>query len=1191
MKISELFKKSISRPINGVVKADQMDDSSVWQELDEFVITKELDQHFRKFFGRYCEAIDAPRNTALAANTGVWVSGFFGSGKSHFIKVLSYLLANDEHTLEGEKKPAVDFFTDKVSDATTWGNIKKAVASKTDVILFNIDSKAGSRDGKSAVLSVFLKVLNEKLGYSPHHAHIANMERYLDGKGKLGEFQKRYRELTQTEWIDERDAYEFNRDEVVQALSETLGQSEQSCEKWVDNSEDNFDPSVENFAKWTKAYLDKKGKNHRLIFLVDEVGQFIGKDTNLMLNLQTIAEQLGTVCEGRAWLVVTSQEDIDSVLGDIPKIKENDFSKIQGRFSTRLSLSSSNVDEVIQQRLLLKKDDDRSVADALSSLFDEKGDILKNQLSFHDLVGSFPELQGKDDFARVYPFAPYQFRLLQRIFESIRKAGATGLHLAQGERSLLDAFQYAGKTVADQEVGILVPLYMFFPSIGSFLDSIVQRTFEYAEKNKNLEPFDIEILRVLFLIRYVDEMKGNIENLVTLCLDQVDADRFALKKKIQESLDRLDKESLVNRNSDLYYFLTNEERDINQEIKKVSVGSIDEAKSLGRFIFQDVCQDRKKYRYEKTKKDIPFNRLCDGQPYEKTIDGEMILEIASPLSESYSPSDDSRYILASATNEGKVVIRLKDDTQLRRELLAWMRTYKYLNGKDKQNIPTTTARIMRDLAEENEQRRIYIIRLLRDMLAEADYFVCGQKLEIRSNNAAGAMDEAMEYLVKNSFTKMEYLRHLQPDTNKILREIKAILSSDDTTQQELRLELEENNPQALKELRDYIELATIQHKELVVYNLCFERFSNRPYGWPEWETALLLVRLYAASELYFVHAGDAIKRDDLYAKISETKNWRGMTVVQKKTAAPEEVRKARELGKEVFHEMGPETEDALFMFLRKHLETWKAELQRFSELAEEGRYPGKEAIANCLSTVKNLLSVEESNQFMERFNQQKSDLQDLSEDYHDLLQFYTHQKKAWDNMLRADRDFSLNRSELDKDETAAKLLRRLDEIRKMPAPYSAIREIEPALATLQKLNEDLIVAQRNESLQKIDTRIDEIQTTCETHKIETVQRDAILSSLRKLRERTVTQKSVAHIRQNETESVEMKDTALNKIAELLKPKAEETKPVYKPPRIVKPKDFLQAEYLESRDDVEKFLKKLRAELESALENNEKIEIR
>lgn len=423
MQIKDLFRKNIARPINGVVKADQLDEESIWQELDEFVVTKELDGHLRKFFERYCEAIDSPKDIDVSGKIGVWVSGFFGSGKSHFIKVLSHLLANKEHTHDGKSKRAVDFFDDKIADATILGDIKRAVQSDTDVILFNIDSKADSSTGRDAILAVFLKVLNEKLGYSPDHAHIAHMERYLDEKGKYEEFQQAYQSLTRTQWRDERDAYEFNRDEVIEALSQTLGQSQESCAKWVDTGETTFSLTIENFAKWTKEYLDKQGPGHRLIFLVDEVGQFIGSDTALMLNLQTITEQLGTVCNGRAWVVVTSQEDIDAVLGEMRTARENDFSKIQGRFKTRLSLSSANVDEVIQERLLRKHD---SVVPDLARLYTEKGDILKNQLSFRDVGTTYKTFKESDDFVHTYPFAPYQFKLLQRIFESIRKAGATG---------------------------------------------------------------------------------------------------------------------------------------------------------------------------------------------------------------------------------------------------------------------------------------------------------------------------------------------------------------------------------------------------------------------------------------------------------------------------------------------------------------------------------------------------------------------------------------------------------------------------------------------------------------------------------------------------------------------------------------------------------------------------------------------
>src|SRR4029450_6674617 len=179
----------------------------------------------------------------------------------------------------------------------------------------------------------------------------------------------------------------------------------------------------------------------------------------------------------------------------------------------------------------------------------------------------------EDDFVKNYPFAPYQFQLVQKIFEAIRKAGATGLHLSRGERSILDAFQYAGKAIANQEVGVLVPLYEFYPSIERFLDTAVKRTIDQAHDNPSLEPFDVRLLQVLFLIRYVDEMKGNVDNLVTLCLDQIDADRLALRRHIEESLQRLERETLISRSGDHYFFLTNEERDIGREIKNVDLGS------------------------------------------------------------------------------------------------------------------------------------------------------------------------------------------------------------------------------------------------------------------------------------------------------------------------------------------------------------------------------------------------------------------------------------------------------------------------------------------------------------------------------------------------------------------------------------------------------------------------------------------
>src|SRR5207249_4190719 len=140
---------------------------------------------------------------------------------------------------------------------------------------------------------------------------------------------------------------------------------------------------------------------------------------------------------------------------------------------------------------------------------------------------------------------------------------------------------------------ILVPLYRFYPSIESFLDTAIKRTIDQAKDNTSLEhPFDVYLLQVLFLIRYVEEIKGNVDNLVTLCMEEIDADRLALRRRIEESLQRLEKETLINRSGDLYFFLTNEERDINREIKAGELSSGEDAKLLGELIFNDVLKEQ-----------------------------------------------------------------------------------------------------------------------------------------------------------------------------------------------------------------------------------------------------------------------------------------------------------------------------------------------------------------------------------------------------------------------------------------------------------------------------------------------------------------------------------------------------------------------------------------------------------------------
>ena len=349
-----------------------------------------------------------------------------------------------------------------------------------DVILFNIDSKAdsSSKADKEAIVAVFVKDFEEHLGYFGVSPGIAELERRLNTEGRYEAFQAAFEAVVGSPWLTSRDKWDFYEDEIVAALQQALSLSETSARTVFGRAEETYPRSPERFAETVKAYLDTKPKGHQVLFLVDEVGQYIGDNTNLMLNLQTVTEDLGTKCQGRAWVMVTSQEDIDSITQN--RVKGNDFSKIQGRFQTRLSLSSANTDEVIRLRLLEKTAD----ADAaLRTLYAAKEQILKNQIRFTAGTADMPGFGSADDFVKSYPFVPYQFKLLQQVFTQIRLHGASGKHLSQGERSMLDAFQGAAQQLERAELGVLVPFHTFYGAVKGFLDAAVG----FAQKpHKNL---------------------------------------------------------------------------------------------------------------------------------------------------------------------------------------------------------------------------------------------------------------------------------------------------------------------------------------------------------------------------------------------------------------------------------------------------------------------------------------------------------------------------------------------------------------------------------------------------------------------------------------------------------------------------------------------------------------------------------
>ncbi|MBK8638067.1 MAG: BREX system P-loop protein BrxC [Chromatiaceae bacterium] len=1063
------------------------------------------------------------------------------------------------------------------------------------IILFNIDSKADSGSGRDIILRVFLKVFNQKRGYSGDHPHIAELERRLDAQGKLDIFKTAFRTAAGVDWEQERDGYSFYADELVQALSETLGMTPEGARAWLDKSEEDFKSllTVENFARWVREYLDSRGPAHRLLFLVDEIGQFIGQDTHLMLNLQTITENLGTACAGRAWVVVTSQEDIDAVLGEVRAARANDFSKIQGRFKTRLSLSSANVDEVIQKRLLSKTP---AAQATLATVYRDQADILKNQLSFSHVGMTFKPYAHALDFVSVYPFAPYQFQLVQKVFEAIRRHGVTGLHLARGERSMLDAFQSAAVQLSGAAVGVLVPLHRFYPAIESFLEGIVKSTIDHAAGNDKLDPFDVLVLKTLFLIRYVDEIRGSLDNLVTLFIDRIDADRLALRHQIEASLQRLEKETVIGRNGEDFFFLTNEERDISREIKDVDLNSAEEAKFLGELLFEDVIKGLRKHRFADNHKDFGLNRLCDLHPHGARTEGDLVLSVVTPLADDYALYNDGKCTLQSAAEGGQLILRLDDDKSLGRELRTYLQTDKYVGRRNDGTAATTTVKILRERQEENRERRQRLVLQLERLCREAGYYAAGQPLQPKGGTAATAVTDALNYLIRNSFNKLGYLAHLSANPQ---AEIKAVLGATDVDDLGFSLEAGQGNQQALEELLSYVNLMASANRQMVLEDLVETRFGRRPYGWPEWEVVLLVVRLVRKGDISLVIDGATLTNDKIFEAVIAPSKWRRLLVVKRRSVDQGQLQRARHLAKEVFGNIAPDGEEALDAHLRQQLGGWRTDLIQYQPLAETGNYPGSPEIADALGVIAKLLAESESLGLIARFLERQTDLQDLSDDIHELSNFYDTQRPTWEKLRQAQTRFRPNRDGLEQDGAAAKALARIQEILSAAAPYGLVKEAEALIQIVERVNDALVTQRRDQILPGIDAQLAKIQVELDEAKASGDLRNQCLYPLRQLRGQVESQFSLAHISQAAQQAIDLGDAAFARIEAAgppVQPLVHDRddappKATVKPRRVVRAAALAPKTYLETQADVDAYLDKLRKALESAIGNHERVEIR
>ena len=1020
--LKKMYAKDIEREIQGVIKVD--DESYISQELDEYVVTDELLKHFNSFFDAY--------NAGINGNTekmGVWISGFFGSGKSHFLKIVSYLLENK--IVNG--KAAVDYFDDKIEDKMLLADIKRAGSIPTDVILFNIDSKTENSNGtKDKILDVFEKVFNEKMGLSIT-SFVAEIERHIISLGKYEEFKKAFEEKANSSWEEMRDGIQFVEDEFANAYAEVLGKSVEEARNIVERTEKNYTLSVEKFAERVRDYIKSKGNNHHVIFLVDEIGQYIGDDRSLMLNLQTIVEDLGLECGGKAWVIVTSQEAID----DVVKVQGNDFSKIQGRFDTKLSLSSSDIDEVIKKRILDKTEEAKT---SLKMIYDKEESIIRNLLTFKNATYQ-KVYDDSNDFAETYPFIPYQFKLLQDVFTDIRKHGYAGKHLSSGERSLLGAFQETAKRYGDSEVGTIIPFYAFYDTIEQFLEHQVKIVINSAidtVKSGELKDIDIKLLKMLFMLKNIKEIPANIDNLSTLYVSNIKDDKISIKKEISDSLRRLEAQTLIQRNNDEYKFLTDEEQEINREIKQIIIDQNRITDYLKRIVFDYILTDSK-FTYKG--KNFPLTKYIDNIKYSQEYEIGIKVITTSP------ERDDTDIILQSARENKYVFIKLEISTLIYDEITNYLQVEEYRRSKSGIFQTQQVEDIIRAKQREIENAEARVKENIKEQLNEAEIIIAGDRQNINAREARARANEALEILVNNIYTKFSYIKK-----NYSTQDIKDLFH--ENRQNLFGKEVEFVNQKAYDAMKEYCEEKNAFSMPITTRTL-LQDFGTAPYGFLDEDILYLLTRLLKDEVISLIYNNEVqnITSDDTLTKILKRDYYDRTIIKIRQKIDVNLINDLKSVARNAFNVINlRDDEDGMVEDFKN--DCLQSTLNKLNKIAgyyhisgNKYQYPGQDVKDSAINLMERLLRIRDAGEFFKEVSNCKDELITLAPKIEMVLDFFDGtQKEQFDEAKRIITIYDNNKDYADKTDELTNVVDKMVSILTSNEPYSEIHE----LPTLRK---------------------------------------------------------------------------------------------------------------------------------------------
>ena len=575
MKIADVFETRVEEKIEPVIKVGERgDEAKLAGEIGSYVVTPMIESYLDDMLEHYTDTV-MQKTTEI----GIWISGYFGSGKSHFAKVLSLLVGNP--VLQGVS--ACQRFESRIPhDAPRRASLLRSLSRipqcDADVLAFNLNTLA---DNKSRPLpSLLLSQYYLSRGYSGNLLYARVIEAELDKRGKLDALHRAVESRAKKPWADIQKNLSFYRTHLYAAACEVANDvfgNPQDVDNALKEAERGEIHNVSFLVETILADLQQREattkRKQRLLLVLDESGQWIEDDQGRLSQLQALVEDAAVKGQGRLWIIVTTHGDMGSIFKEARAL-EGDMKKIEGRFRFKPALTTENIELVLEDRLFRKRLAGRQEIEAM---YESRGSGLIRSLGELANVSSRTlPLCTVEKFATYYPFFPYQVHLIPEIVKTLRSKGGRGEQMSGSTRTLLaitqDILRAGRRRYLDEGLSAIVSfdeLYHNLAGEGEISPDIRTELSRLKDIVPGATALTPRVAEVLFLIRELPFIPRTKDNIARLLVESVDDDIPIVLARIEPELARLMSAGLVAKIGEEYEFLTGERRTFEEEVTTV----------------------------------------------------------------------------------------------------------------------------------------------------------------------------------------------------------------------------------------------------------------------------------------------------------------------------------------------------------------------------------------------------------------------------------------------------------------------------------------------------------------------------------------------------------------------------------------------------------------------------------------------